>query len=334
MLETRYSSKSLRRYRPLLGGALASLALAVFVGCSKEPDTDPVALEVNGQLIRVSEIQAQIDSLHASGAPAAANPDRFLESYLERQVALTQAYELGLDKDPELLRQWENLLLGRLRQDAFNAGLADVVVDAAAVSEYYDANLDQYTKPAQVRAALLRLELDAHGSATEGSEEADRLAEALKLAGDLPVDTKGFGALAMRYSDEGTSRFKGGDIGWLQAGRASYRWPDAVVDALFSLSEQAPYSEVITTADAVYVLKYLDSRAEVIRPLDDALQAAISKQLYATASAELKASLQEQWSNTTELLVHEDALNQLTFPTNEHASTPASSEALEVMPLH
>ena len=78
-------------------------------------------MSVGGREIRLSELQAELDFLHQKHNPAAASREAFLESCVERQVALQKARELGLEQDMELRRQWENLLIGRLKQTQLDA---------------------------------------------------------------------------------------------------------------------------------------------------------------------------------------------------------------------
>ena len=56
----------------------------VLIGCGGKDSMpeDPVAIEVNDRAIRLSELQAQIDSLLESGAPITSNPERFLTGYI------------------------------------------------------------------------------------------------------------------------------------------------------------------------------------------------------------------------------------------------------------
>ena len=61
----------------------------------------------------------------------------------------------------------------------------------------------------------------------------------------------------MSYSEEKMTRFKGGDIGWLQVGKERYRWPDAVVESGFALSQVGQFSQVIETTGGYYLLKKL-----------------------------------------------------------------------------
>jgi peptidyl-prolyl cis-trans isomerase SurA len=305
----------------LVTAAMLALLAAAFTGCSKEPepDLDPIALRVNGKEIRVSELQAQIDQWNREGG-IGMDLDQFVDRYIHRTLAVQEALERGLDQDLEIRHQYENMLIGRLRRDEFERRSEELNISEEAVAAHYEASIADYTKPAQVRIALLELENSRDADAIRA-----RLEEAARLAAELPEDTQGFGALAIHYSEEGSSRFRGGDVGWMQAGMARYRWPDAVVAAAFGLSAVGELSEVLETEGASYLLMKLDGRPERIQPLDDALAARIHRQLLAEQQRELKHLIEAEWADGTEVVANGDALSQLNFTRSE--SNERSGEA-------
>ncbi len=315
----------------LVGGTLMGGIVAFLGACAPadSPDDDPVAMRVGEQEIRLSELQAQLDFLKDRASMAAAGRDVFVERYLERMVALAKARELGLDQDIELRRQWENLLIGRLQQAEMDAALEAVNVTDDAIRTYYEENIERYSQPAQVHLALLFL-----GNSPRDSEETRaavrlRMEEARSLAQNLPAETRGFGALAMTYSEEATSRFKGGDVGWIRTGESQYRWPDAVVETGFALSERGTISQVIETDEGFYLLKKLDSRAAVVRPLDDRLSASLQTTLLNEKRAALTVQLKDEWKEGVAVTLHDDVLAALNFSSDpDKREAPAAFSAM------
>ena len=313
----------------LQANALAVLLLCAFSGCEREVaevDVDPVVMTVGASSIRVSELQAQLDYWRESGSVLPADRDVFFEDYTQRMVALEKARSLGLDQDPELRSQWEGLLLGRLRSVELQAKLQQVSITPEAVEAHYQATLADYTKPAQRRLALLYLPVSAH--AQEGARAATnaRLEEARTLAAQLPEGTRGFGSLAVKFSEEGTSRFKGGDTGWIEAGKERYRWPEAVVNAVFELQENGDLSSVIEAEDGSYLLMRLDGRPESVRSLDDGLSQKIYNQLLLKEKDALTASISESWSDGISVEINQQALSQLQFDADREPIAPVAAE--------
>lgn len=291
-------------------------------------EEDPVAIQVGEQEIRLSELQAELDFLRQKKSPAAASPEEFLDSSVERLVALEKARALGLDEDIELRRQWENLLIGRLKSSSLDEGLEDLKVTDDEIKAFYEKNKQSYARPAQVHLALLFLPVSK--KSTEEGREAVRqkLEEARSIASGLPAGTRGFGAHAMTYSEEATSRFKGGDIGWLQAGETRYRWPEAVVKAGFALGEKGAISEVIGTEEGYYLLKKLDSRDAVVRSLDGRLRATLESAFLKEKRASIESRIKDDWKASSPVILHDEVLSNLEFqPEAGKTAAPATIPA-------
>ena len=76
--------------------------LAVSCKPKQEAVVDPVVVTVGSTTFTASQLQAQIDDLEARGGRLPASLDDYLEVFVERQLAVERALELGLDHEPEL----------------------------------------------------------------------------------------------------------------------------------------------------------------------------------------------------------------------------------------
>lgn len=317
-----------RIYALVSGGALLAGMVLALSGCGSEPaETDPVAIQVGEREVRLSEVQAELDNLQASGSPLAMDRERFMENYIERLTALERARSLELDKDIELRRQAENLLIGRLKKIEIEDKLAALELTDAEVQAYYEANLDAYRTPAQVRSALLYLSAPKHLSEEARAAVRLKIEEARTRALELPAEVRGFGADAMTYSEEATSRFKGGDIGWLQDGATRYRWPEAVVAAAFGLKQNGALSEVIETEDGFYLIKKLDSREAHVRPLGARVESSLKTKLLREKRAELAETLKAQWEAQSTVELNDEVIAEIDFTnrTQDPETTPEFS---------
>ncbi|MGZ0707123.1 peptidylprolyl isomerase [Coraliomargarita sp. W4R53] len=297
---------------PGLGMAVIVLGM---VACSSQEEgevADPVAIEVGESAIRLSELQAQLDFLASRRTPVASDSESFISDYVQRSIALIKARELGLDEDVEFQRQVENLLIGRLKQAQINMALESISVSDDEVSAYYEAHSDRYGRAAQARFALLHLPADKFADAAARTALASRLQEAQQLVSELPAGARGFGPLAMKYSEEATSRFKGGDIGWLKAGQDDYRWPEAVVSAAFRL-QVGELSEIVETEDGAYLLLKTDAREAVKPTLDGRFRATLSQSLLREKRELALKDLEQEWAEGVPLQLHEDVLARLKF---------------------
>lgn len=311
--------------------ALPALAATIgLVSCDSSKKTssgsgDPVALRVGGQEVLLSELQAEVGFLRDRRSTAVSSREAFIETSIERRVAFQQACRMGLDKDPELRRQWENLLIGRLRQKELDDKLAAVRVTEQEIRAQYEANAGQYSQPAQIHLALLFQKLPAHAGAEVRGMLRARMEAARSRSLSLGPDVRGFGPDAMNDSEEPTSRFKGGDVGWLRAGEPSYPWPQDVMEVAFKLGPVGAVSEVVESGDGFYLLKKLDFREASTRPLDDWMRASLEAAILKQKRESLESQLMHDWKKAVPVEIHEDVIARLEI-------LPPTDTAKEVIP--
>jgi len=328
-----------RPMRPVLIGVAAAALAIVITSCNRDTSessaddggaSDPVAIEIGNRQIRLSELQAEVDLLRQRRSPVVANLDSFLDASIDRLAALEEARELGLDRDPELRRQIENLIIGRLRESSLETQINDITISDEDIRAHFEANLAAYSRPAQVRLALLFLSTPSRAGDEVKAATRSRLEEAKTIAANLPPDTRGFGEHAMTFSEEATSRFKGGDIGWLEAGASAYRWPDAVVEAGFALAKPGDLSDIIETDEGFYLLMKLDSRDAVVRSLDGRLRSTLEAQILREKRAAIETSMMEEWKSGHPVTTHPGVLEKLRFADPE--SEPAAAAPVPANP--
>jgi parvulin-like peptidyl-prolyl isomerase len=94
------------------------------------------------------------------------------------------------------------------------------------------------------------------------NEARGRVEEALQK----PIGNDGFGQLAINYSDDQASRYRGGDLGWIDEGSIPSRLPKIVAQTGFELP-QGKVSDVIETEKGFYLVMKTDSRGQTTTPL-------------------------------------------------------------------
>ena len=87
-----------------------------------------------------------------------------------------------------------------------------------------------------VHAALIRIAASPHAVGKDKAELLKRAETARTEALALEPGVPGFGGVAVNYSEDQDSRYRGGDIGWLQAGTIDGRWDRKVSEAVFALT--------------------------------------------------------------------------------------------------
>ena len=161
---------------------------------------------------------------------------------------------------------------------------AKVVVPAAEIERAYNANIEQYSTPEQVRASHILLK-------TEGKDDAAvkaRAEEVLKQA----KSGADFAELAKKYSEDEASQKNGGDLDYFGRGRMVAEFDQAA----FAL-EPGKISDLVKTQYGYHIIKVVDKRAAITRPLADVRQQIQDQLAYERAqaqAADLAQSLEKQ----------------------------------------
>jgi parvulin-like peptidyl-prolyl isomerase len=273
------------------GPSLVAILLLLFLAasCTQAPQP-PVLATVGDRQITVEDLTREVERRRAARRPV---PDK--EALLQEMVSLEalrqRAEAAGLLNDPQVQHELTTLLVSRLRERELAPKQDAVSVSSEEIRAEYERDLARYTRPAKTRLALLALPADAQMSPAARAELRTRLNDARRkaLASPAPSD---FGTLAVDYSDDQASRYRGGDIGWLDAGKFSSRWPREVLEAGFALDHHA-VSEVIETPAGFYLVMKTDSRPGSTVPLPEVEQT-LRKSLSAAKRRALETAFREE----------------------------------------
>jgi len=208
-----------------------------------------------------AEIERRATALRAAYVEAA-RVEELAASLVRERVLAEAALQAGLLQAPEVAREVERLLARALLDRALLANPPPVVDDAMAQA-FYDAHLDDYTKPAQVRVFAI---------VCATRDEAWRV---LHEAGNLRQ--RRFEAYAKRHSIDAPSRRRNGSLGWMSAGS---RPEPGLVEAALALSPGETRGEPLEIEGRFYVLRVVERRAPEVVPLARA-RASIASRLRA-----------------------------------------------------
>jgi parvulin-like peptidyl-prolyl isomerase len=196
-----------------------------------------------------------------------AHPDRvekkaLLDEMIEEELLLLKAIEAGLYKDPEVLNSYRNLLIGTFKERYLKPRIDNVEITDAEIKSYYENHPEEFTRPARIRLALIYMAIPPGKSE---SKIRAKMAEIRKKAINSKEE-KGFGKLCVLHSQDQATRYKGGDIGWVEEGK-SYRFAPGVLSAGFALKNIGDISDILTTENGLYLVKLSDLRPQKVIPL-------------------------------------------------------------------
>ena len=314
------------------------LAAAALGGCSRKdaaPPGSPVLAKAGGEVITVDDFQNEVQRRLAKNISV---PDKnvLIEEMLGRLAALSRAKLAKLDADAETKREMENVLIAKLRAQELESKLASATVTNDELRKAYDAGAAKFASPAKVRLAILHVHADAKMSDAKRAELRSRMDDALKKAAEHPAEggrggaANGFGQVAAEYSDDQVSRYRGGDIGWLDAGNFSYRWPKEVLEAGYAM-EKGARSGVIESASGLYAVMKTDSRDGSTSAFDDA-KASLHRELLTRKRADIEASFLQETRELTGAEIHHDVLATVTLPAAAAKPVPLAESAPPSLP--
>ena len=281
-----------------------------------EPGPAPVAT-VGTHEIHARDIVAEATWRQESGQPV---PDKatLLQEMIAVQALLQRAEAVHLTGEPDVARAMQRLLIGKLKERELVPQLDAVQVSDDEVRASYEQQMVRYTRPAMVRLAVLFLAADKNMSDAKRAETTARLEEARTRivaqpapGGRGPAAT-GFGALAIDYSDDQASRYRGGDIGWMVSGAASARWPQTVLDAGFGLAK-GEVSTLITTDSGMCLVMKTDAREASVTSLNQ-VAPALRQELVSAKRRAFQKDFIDGVVQTVAAEVNDDVLAALSLP--------------------
>lgn len=300
---------------------LVIVATAGPVACKPTAPGEVVLAEVGGRRITASDLRLEASRRHAARMPV---PDKetLLQELVVHAALLESAEKAGTSKDPQVRRELENLLIGHWKDREWNRRIEAVTVTEQEVQAEFERNRDRYTRPAQARFAVLSLKADAGRTpADRRSELRARMEEALRgsrsASAQSPRDGGqiGFGAISAQYSDDQVSRYRGGDLGWIERGKEPTRIPAEVMETGWYLAV-GEVSAVIDTAEGFYLVMKCDDRQATVTPFEQ-VRGSLHQALLSRKRKETEESFRKEAVAMTAARTHLEALASVDLPGRE-----------------
>lgn len=261
---------------------LATVAVALAVAaCSQGPKkTGPAVATGNGITITADEFKARLEEQSPFIRARYSTLERkkeFLDNLVRFEVLAKEAERLGLDKDPDVQNTLRKVMVQKLVQKNFADQTGAKDLPEAELQKYYDDHKDEFQKPKRVRLAAIVLPAPA-GS----PDRAKKVAAAKKVLAEVKAaektNTLAFSAAVTRYSEDAATKANSGDLNFRSKDELEKAFGKELAEAAFAL-KQNELSNVVETAQGVYVVKVTGMQEEINRPFD-AVKAQIASKLY------------------------------------------------------
>lgn len=188
-------------------------------------------------------------------------------------IARQRALDAGEPFDEQVKDQYNLALVQLYYQQHVSP---KIHVTAEDMRRYYAAHLqDEFSKPAEARYRLIRIDVARSGGPEQAADKANRIIKDLKAG--VPFERE-----ARTYNDDPLLMQRGGDMGWMQKG--SYKF-DKVEDAVLALQPHQFTDHPIEVSDpntgSAFFIAYLeDRRGGTVQPFESqAVQSAINAKL-------------------------------------------------------
>jgi peptidyl-prolyl cis-trans isomerase C len=255
---------------------LAGIALMLLVsaGCQKKPEPPradaavDVLARVGDREIRSAEFQKLLDARQAA-SPVPVSAQAALDEWIQKEILLQSARRAGLEQDAEVREVVAMAMIGVLKERQLEPALKAIAVSDDEARAEYDRLKEGFAVPEKARLAVLFLAA-RKSDATARASARERMQSAVAMTrAETEPRKHGFGALATNFSDDQETRYRGGELGWLERTRYPQRIEQVAIDAGFGLGAPGQVSDVVEGENGFYAVMLLERQPAGTRPFED-----------------------------------------------------------------
>jgi peptidyl-prolyl cis-trans isomerase C len=264
-----------------------------------EAQANEVLATVGDRTITVGELADRLASQSPYLRARFESPERrkeFLDNLVRFELLVYEAKRRGYADKPEIVRARRNAMIQQLVKKEVDDPLDGLEISDEQVKAVYDANPDEFDRPAEVRASDIFI--------VDRARATKLLAEAKK------ADLAGFRKLAREQSEDQKTKGDGGDLQFFRVD-AEGQPPAAVRDAAFSLDKVgAVYPELVEEGGGYHIIMVTGKRAPLKRTYEQAKRA-IRHKLTRERKDAAMAALTERLRKEIEVKVDYEALKSI-----------------------
>ena len=274
---------------------------------------------IAGKPISLDDFRAEMK--RGQGTFDAERKKELLDNMVRSELLFAAAKTAGYENDPEVVAIVKHAMAGKYLRDNLEPKLALLKVSDQEAEAYYQAHQTEFGTPAMLHAALIKIAVSPKSSADTRGELLKRAESARAEAEALAAEVPAFGSVAVNYSEDQNSRYRGGDIGWIQAGAIDGRWDRKVSDAISSLKVPGGISPVIDTTDGYYIVKLMEAKAATTRPFS-AVKDGVRHQVLQEKKRQVEHEFIEQLKNNIPVTVNSGLLQTVDPPAGGKQARP------------
>lgn len=264
-----------------------------------EAEANEVLAKVGDRSITVGEFADRLASQSPYLRARFESPERrkeFLDNLVRFELLAYEAKRRGYADKPEIVRARRNAMIQQLVKQEVDEPLEALEVTDEEVEAIYDANPDDYNRPAQVRASHIFI---------TDRDRAQKL-----LVKTQKADLAGFRELAREQSEDETTKANGGDLQFFEAeGEGSPN--KAIRDAAFTLAKVGlVYPNLVEEGSGYHIIMLTGKRAPLTRTYEQAKRA-IRHKLVRERKEAAMAALTERLRKDIDVEIDYEALKEI-----------------------
>ena len=245
-----------------VGWALSAFLLLIGSGCSQSEPPVNTVLTVGQTQISDQELLALAQARGLEGTATQLNQ---LAQQLAQQLAAEQQLVAnGWDQQPDYQEAKRRFIQTYVKAQIQQQLESENAVSDDEVAAYFAANRAQYSQPEQVRVALIEIARQDHEQA---EQLAQRIQNELKAESDTAKRQQLFNRYAATYSAHTSSRYRGGDVGYIE--HNDKHWPQALAKAALASQADESTSDLVAANDSLFIVKVISRKASVEPVLED-----------------------------------------------------------------
>lgn len=279
---------------------------------------EPLAI-VGGKAISKDNFKAEM--ARQPGEYSTEKKEQLLESIIRSELLFAGAKNAGYENDPEVIQAVKQAMVGRYLRDNLDPRLDQLKVSDEEAEAYYQTHQVEFTSPASVHAALIKIAVSPKAAKEKKDELLKRAEAARSEALALEAAVTGFGSVAVKYSDDQDSRYRGGALGWLQVGVVDGRRDRKVSEALFALKTPGQVSPVIVADDGYYIVKLIESKGATVKPYSQ-VKDGVRYHVVQDKKRKIESDFIEQLKSRIPVTINRDMLNSIPASVDIKPSKP------------
>ncbi len=183
-----------------------------------------------------------------------------LDEMVQFEVSYAAAVKQGIDKDPLVTAAFRRMVVNRFLGKDLDHRLEGITVTEDEIRHYHTEHMDTFTSPEMAHVAIIKISLPSNVSKQRKAQLLQKAQQARNEAAALPENVTTLAAVAVKYSDDPVSRYRGGDAGWINTEVSPKKWEQVVINTIPSLSRPGELSSIVVGKEGFYLIKLMEIR--------------------------------------------------------------------------